>query len=94
MTEPERLCARCSQVLIPGSGDFFVVRIVVVADPSPPDLDDAMSTAEIQRELQELYRQLEGVSAHDARNEVYRALKLHMCAGCFKAWYENPTGSE
>jgi hypothetical protein len=31
---------RCSTELVPGKGDFYVVKIEAVADPSPPVFDE------------------------------------------------------
>jgi hypothetical protein len=33
---PPLLCDRCGVELTPGKGDFYVVRIEAVADPTPP----------------------------------------------------------
>ncbi|MFN8390145.1 MAG: hypothetical protein U0136_07650 [Bdellovibrionota bacterium] len=93
MEESPLLCARCSCTLTRGSGELFLVRIVGVADPTPQEIPDALTIDEIQAELRQIYRQLEGVSATEARNEVYRALLLTMCGRCYRAWFEDPAGS-
>lgn len=34
------LCARCGAELTPGTGDFYVVRIEALADPTPPHFSE------------------------------------------------------
>jgi hypothetical protein len=87
------LCARCSAVLESGAGTFYQVNIEAFADPAPPNIVDENLDAEaIRRRLADLYKQLEGTSAQEAMDQVYRRLTLHLCSACYRVWIENPTG--
>jgi hypothetical protein len=88
--EQPLFCDRCSAQLTPGSGDFFVVSIEAVCDPSPPS-DECPPEANREK-IQGLLAEMEGVSAQEAMDQVYRRLTLYLCTGCFRRWIENPTG--
>jgi hypothetical protein len=69
------------------------VYIEAFADPAPPNIVDENLDAEaIRRRLADLYKQLEGTSAQEAMDQVYRRLTLHLCTPCYRAWIENPVG--
>ncbi len=87
-----RLCARCLETVCEGRGEFFEVRIVAVADPSPPILDPLPqpgSYAEIEAE-QQLRDALHDMSAQEAQDQVHRHVTLSLCNRCFHDWIEDP----
>ena len=85
-------CARCNAVLEPGAGTFYQVNIEAFADPAPPNVADEHLDAEaIRRQLAGLYQHLEGTSAQEAMDQVYRRLVLYLCGTCYRHWIENPT---
>ncbi len=86
------LCARCLIELEPGTGSFYEVRIEAVCDPTPPELDDALSSEEIRRQIRATLEQLSEVSAQEALDEVRRALTIYLCRVCFREWIEDPAG--
>jgi hypothetical protein len=86
-------CARCSAELTPGDGNFYVVRIEAVADPTTPPLD-GRSAAELRAEIERVLEQLEGVSEREALDQVHRRLVLHLCQPCFSVWIEDPAGQD
>src|SRR5215203_4303610 len=88
------LCARCLTELEPGTGSFYEVRIESVCDPTPPELDDALSSDEIRRQIADTLDQLREVSAQEALDEVRRALTIHLCRACFREWIEDPAGNK
>ncbi|MEW6252869.1 MAG: hypothetical protein AB1716_19705 [Planctomycetota bacterium] len=92
MNSAPLFCLRCGVELKPGRGDFYVVKIEAVADPSPPDItaEDLQRdrTAEIERLIEKLRR----LSPQEALDQVYRKLTLHLCLPCYSAWIENPAG--
>jgi hypothetical protein len=45
-------CDHCSLILTPGQGEFYVVRIEAVADPTPPRIADH------DQDLEEIRRQI------------------------------------
>jgi hypothetical protein len=89
--EQPLFCDRCSTLLTPGRGDFFVVSIEAVCDPSPPI--DEIPPEKIREEIQGLLAHMEDVSEQEAMDQVFRRLTLYLCTACFRAWIENPTGS-
>jgi hypothetical protein len=86
-------CHRCGAELTPGEGSFYVVRIEAFADPTPPAMDDERSTAEIRTEMAQLVESMGDLSAQEMMDQVYRRMTILLCAGCYQAWIEDPTGS-
>ncbi len=86
------ICARCLAELIPGHGNFFVVKIEGVADPFSPRLPD-LSLDEVRREMERTLRQLTTTSAGEAQQQVRRHVTVHLCQTCFAVWIENPAGT-
>jgi hypothetical protein len=92
--EPLLICARCSDVLKTGDGSFFVVKIEAFADPSGPVVESRQPTAkELRRQLETLVKQMHDVSPHEAMDQVFRRLTLHLCKSCYQIWIENPAGA-
>jgi hypothetical protein len=67
-----------------------LVKIISIADPTPEQLAEGITLADIQAEIAALYRRLEGQSNSDAMSENYTARELYFCNSCFKSWDENP----
>jgi hypothetical protein len=86
------LCARCAAELEPGTGDFYVVNIEAIADPTPPTISAEDLTTDIRKRIEQLLQQMKGLSAQEAMNQVYRRLTLYLCGPCYREWIENPTG--
>ena len=90
--ESPLLCAKCLKVLVPGQGDFFVVRIEAVADPTPPEFTEEDLQRDAAREFSELVEQLAEYSERELMDQVCRTTVLHLCNECFRSWIEDPTG--
>src|SRR5262249_47976726 len=89
--DPPRLaCKRCAQELHPGRGDFYVVSILAIADPSPPVFTEDDLAVDVGREIQTLIAQLHNLDAIQAQHQVYRRLVFHLCSACYHRWIENP----
>ena len=86
------LCHRCGADLTPGKGDFYVVRITAVADPTPPHIDQVDLGVDVETEIQSLLDEMEGQTAQQLTDQVYRRMTIHLCADCYAAWIEDPTG--
>jgi hypothetical protein len=87
-------CDHCSRILTPGQGEFYVVRIEAVADPTPPRIaDDDQDVAEIGRQISALLERLSDLSEQEAMDQVFRRVVLYLCNGCYGRWIENPTNS-
>lgn len=92
-TEAHLLCHRCGRALHAGAGDWYVVRIEAMADPTPPTVDpDELAARDFQREMAEVMEQLADQSEQEMRDQVHRRLELHLCRPCYRAWIEKPVG--
>jgi hypothetical protein len=92
--EPAPLfCDGCSTPLTPGRGDFYVVRIEAVADPTPPNLEtrDAES---LSAEIDRLFKRLGTFTEQEAVDQVFRRVVLYLCTTCYERWIEDPTGGQ
>ncbi|MHC4399039.1 MAG: hypothetical protein ACYTG0_05095 [Planctomycetota bacterium] len=85
-------CGRCGVELTPGAGDFFVVRIEALADPTPPSFSDEDLRRDPRKEIERLLNQLRHLSAEEAMSQVYRRLILSLCNACYREWIEDPVG--
>jgi hypothetical protein len=90
--ETPLFCARCTAELEPGVGDFFQVTIEAIADPTPPTVANEDLQTDLRGRIERLLAQMEGVSAQEAMDQVYRRLVIHLCGPCYHQWIENPTG--
>jgi hypothetical protein len=90
------LCHRCGCDLQPGEGNFYVVRIEALADPTPPRFDhndlQGMTGWEIDAEINRLIDDMKELSERQMMDQVFRRLTLHLCRRCYEPWIENPTG--
>lgn len=85
-------CDRCQAELKPGQGDFYLVRIEAIADPTPPMFSQEDLRRDARAEIQSLLGQLEDLSEREAMDQVYRRLLLYLCGPCYREWIEKPTG--
>ena len=83
------LCARCAVELRPGTGDFYVVRIEAVADPSPPRFSEEDLRHDHRTEIERLIEQMRDLS-EQLMDQVYRRLLLYLCGPCYRQWIEDP----
>ena len=83
-------CARCATELAPGKGNFFVVRIDALADPSPPRFSEEDLKRDHRAEIERLFEQMRDLSERELVDQVYRRLVLYLCGPCFRRWIEDP----
>jgi hypothetical protein len=76
--------------LAAGRGDYFVVVIDAVADPTPPEFTEADLQHDVRREIARLLAQLERYSEQELMDQVHRRTVIHLCNRCFATWIENP----
>ena len=86
------LCHRCGVELHPGRGDFYLVKIEALADPTPPDLSDSLPPGEISREIDRLIDQMRDMTERELMDQVFRRLTIHLCLPCYRKWIEDPAG--
>ena len=96
MTDSERaslFCHRCGAILSPGEGDFYVVRIEAMADPTGPNLSaEDLARTDPAEEIDRLIEQMRDMSERELMDMVYRRLTIHLCGPCYRKWIENPAG--
>jgi hypothetical protein len=85
-------CHRCGAELKPGEGNFYVVRIEALADPTPPTFSEEDLQRNIRAEIDWLIEQMRDLSEREALDQVYRRLILYLCGPCYRRWIENPVG--
>ncbi len=76
--------------LRPGSGDFYLVRIEALADPSPPRFSEDDLKLDPRAEIERLFRQMSGLSEQELIDQIYRRLVLYLCGPCYRQWIEDP----
>ena len=87
-------CHRCGRILIPGKGNFYVVRIEACADPTPPDLDAGeLDGLDMNEEFSRLIEEMREMSERELMDQVYRRMIVHLCGSCYRVWIEDPAGS-
>lgn len=89
MAEP-LFCDRCTRTLTSGRGEYYVIRIEAIADPTFSGEDQ--DAAETSGQLSALFEELKGLSEQEAMDQVFRRVVLHLCTPCYNRWIENPTG--
>jgi hypothetical protein len=86
------LCTRCGVELKPGTGNFYVVRIEALADPTPPGFSDEDMKLDPRAEIERLIEQMRESSEQELLDQVYRRLVLYLCIRCYRHWIEGLGG--
>jgi hypothetical protein len=68
------------------------VNIEAIADPYPPVFSEEDLRRDPREEIARLVEQLQGLSAEEAMNQVYRQTTLFLCCRCYRDWIEAPAG--
>lgn len=87
------VCHQCGVELEPGRAQFYVVRIMAVADPSPPNLTEEDLRGDLRGEIRKLIEGMSELSEQEALDQVYRRMILFLCNACYQEWIENPLGA-
>lgn len=90
--ETPMFCSRCARELRPGKGNFYVVNIEAIADPTPPSISVKELSQDLGREIRRILEQMRDLSEREALDQVYRRLTLFLCTRCYEQWIEDPTG--
>lgn len=93
MNESPLFCDRCAAELEPGRGQFYLIKIEAIADPTPPTITKEDLRRDIAGEIDRLMDAMRDISSQEAMDQVYRKLTLFLCNACYRQWIENPTGS-
>ena len=77
--------------LSPGAGNWYVIRIEAFADPSPPIIEEDLTSEEIEIEIEDIISSIRDMSERQLMEQVHRKLTVHMCRLCYEEWIEDPT---
>jgi len=86
------ICRRCSAVLTPGRGDFYIVEVQAYAENSSPVITLEDLAKDHKEEMDKLVEQMEGLSEQEMMDQVHRHMTFFLCTPCYRFWIENPTG--
>jgi len=84
------LCSRCLKILEPGRGEFYLITIEAVADPTPPSFSGEELARDYRADWRETIAALKDISPQEALDQVYRRVVIHLCNACYRDWIENP----
>ena len=84
------LCTKCLKTVELGRGEFYVVAIEAVADPTPPTFDGNDLRRDYRADWREIVAVLQDTSPQEALDQVYRRVVIHLCNACYRDWIENP----
>jgi hypothetical protein len=87
-----QVCQRCARPLHPGRGEFYVVRIEAIADPSPPVFTEDDLDQDFDSEIGRLIDRIRTMSEQDLEDQVHRQLAFLLCVRCYNRWIADPTG--
>ena len=86
-------CDRCDRTLLLDESVRYEVRVIVQAAYDPMEItreDLARANAE---DWQALLAELEGLSADEAQDQVYRELRFDLCPRCQREYLRDPLGT-
>lgn len=86
------LCDLCGKVMQAGDEVRYEVKIEIRAAYDPLEMDDADLARDFRTEIAQVLRQLEGLSAAEAQDEVYRQFHFNLCRSCQRKVVEDPLG--
>jgi hypothetical protein len=75
-------CDNCGGALLTDSEVRYEVRIEVKAAYDPLEISAEDLEKDYRTEIAKVLRQLEGLSAAEAQNQVYRAFDFDLCVAC------------
>jgi hypothetical protein len=90
MMESPLWCARCRAELKPGAGNFYVVQIEAMADPTPPSFSEEDLKRDPRQEIERLIDRMRDLSQQELLDQVYRRLVIFLCRPCYREWIEDP----
>jgi hypothetical protein len=82
-------CDGCGGELLTDSEVRFEVRIEVKAAYDPLEVSAEDLQKDYRAEIAKVLRQLEGLSAAEAQNQVYRAFDFDLCPACQRRYLGN-----
>lgn len=86
-------CDRCNEPLLVRTDVRYEVKIEVKAAYDPMEITEDDLNLDHRAEMEKLLQQMEGLSAEEAQNQVYRAFKFDLCPPCRREYLRNPLGT-
>jgi hypothetical protein len=86
-------CSRCGKAVEPGRGEYYLVDVRAVADPSPPVFTAEDLATDPAREIDRLLRRLRRMTREQLAHQVYRRRLFCLCNACYGAWIDDPFGT-
>lgn len=86
-------CDRCRRELTPGDGNFYIVKIEAIADPTPPTISaEDLASRDFAKEIDRLLGEARELTEQELLDQVIRQLTLYLCTPCYQRWIEKPAG--
>jgi hypothetical protein len=86
-------CSRCGVAVAAGRGEYYLVDIRAVADPSPPVFTDDDLSQDAERAIAELLSRIRALTERQLLDEIYRRKLFCLCNACYASWIEDPVGA-
>ena len=83
-------CDLCGKNLLVESEVRYELRMEVKAAYDPLTLEDKDLHKDYRAAIAQVLRQLEGLSAEEAQNQVYRVFDFDLCPACQRRFVQNP----
>ncbi|MBI2899701.1 MAG: hypothetical protein HYY17_05920 [Planctomycetes bacterium] len=83
-------CDRCGAGLLLDAPVRYEVRVEVKAAYDPMEITDEDLAKDHAAEMKRILAELEGLSAEEAQDQVYREFRFDLCASCRKPYMKNP----
>ena len=80
---PEKHCDICGRSIAKRQVSF-VLRIELLADPTPADITDEDLEKDCKKEMEKLLAAMEDIDPEEAQDEVYERYAYCICMGCRK----------
>ena len=75
------------------TGDGYVVRIDVFADPEMPAMTQAqIDSADLNSALAEAMKEIDQMTVDDLQDGVHRRFEYRLCPACQRRYLANPLG--
>jgi len=82
-------CDLCGQALGGSDQVRFEMTVEIKAAYDPLQITDETLATDFKKEIARILRQLEGLSAQDAEDQVYRTFTFDLCPGCQRKVIDN-----
>jgi len=85
-------CDGCGEPLLLDADVRYVVKIEGYAAYDPLEITKSDLARDLDGEMRDALRSLEGKSAEEAQDEVHRTFEIDLCARCWQSYVKDPLG--